>query len=156
MQNKTIGTTTLSTVGGSGVGYFVAQFIIDVFHLQLSDGGQMGLGLLLIAAGGLLMGFLSPSKKAEVEEVIERVKPDENAIAEAVAQNVSVDVPSAAEVARHVVAGLQTEATPAVSTDTETGSSARAGSVREPAAPVVVSDSYPDLDALAKAEAEAR
>lgn len=95
MTGKTIGTTTLASTGGGAVGFFVAQFIVDIFHLELTDGGQMGLGLLLVAAGSLIGGYLSPSKHEELTKVFaEAYIPSASEIATQTAQEVAKVVPA--------------------------------------------------------------
>lgn len=105
MTSKTIGTTTLASTGGGAVGFFVAQFIVDLFHLSLSDDGQMGLGLLLVAAGSLVGGYLSPSKREELAKVFAEANvPTASEIAVEVASVApTAIVPSASEVAEAVV-----------------------------------------------------
>ncbi len=95
MTGKTIGTTTLASTGGGAVGFFVAQFIVDIFHLQLTDGGQMGLGLLLVAVGSLIGGYLSPSKHEELTRVFAEANiPSASEIATQTAQEVAKVVPA--------------------------------------------------------------
>ena len=113
---KTIGTTTLASTGGGMAGFFIAQTVVDIFHLELSDNGLMGLGFLLVAIGSLIGGYLSPSKREELAKVMAEANVP---TAQEIAQEVAVVaptavVPSAGEVAQAVVAA-QSDVSPAVS-----------------------------------------